>query len=101
MLSREPEELDMPLLNEANTTILKLHHFPGQYTSSVSADETSKEITEATPEGNALLEFLLSLKEEPGHDYTMWGRARELEDCIFIFIGIVKLITNSCQDLSY
>ena len=70
-----------------NTTILKLYLLSGQYTASTNPDESFKNITDATQEGKALLEFLTSIDKEPGHDYTMWGRVRELEDCLFIFIG--------------
>ena len=71
MLSRESEELDMPPPHKPNTTILKIRRFPGHCTAPLSSGESSEEITEATPEGNALLEFLLSFKKEPKHDYPM------------------------------
>ncbi len=75
---------------DLNTTILKLDHLPGQYTTLLSTGSEppyGEEITVTTPEGKALLEFLISIEEEPGHDYTMWGRIREFEDCLLVFVG--------------
>ena len=97
-LERKSEELELPPPAEPNTTLMKLHHLPGQYTSLFDFDDPPlEEIPQTTPEGRALLGFLLSLEKEPGHRSTTWGRAEELDDHIFILIGIVG-ITKVCPN---
>lgn len=82
------ERFNLAPPKEPNTTMLKLDCLPGQSSSLVcTCSEGNDEITDATPEGKALLDFLCLMVKEPGHENIVWGRARELEDCILIFLG--------------
>ncbi|KAL8780911.1 MAG: hypothetical protein Q9213_006251 [Squamulea squamosa] len=88
---------------ECNTTILKLKLSPGRYTVSVSdgGGEICQEIEDTSPEGQALLDFLTSVAQEPGHDYIMWARAREFTHCLFIFIELLTWVIPSSLDPTY
>lgn len=88
MFPHTSEGLDMAPSKERNTTMLKLDCLPGRSAGLVDTySEGFDEITDATSEGKALLDFFYSLEKEPGHDLTLWGRVEELEDQFLVFIG--------------
>ncbi|KAL9035063.1 MAG: hypothetical protein Q9180_005058 [Flavoplaca navasiana] len=72
-----------------NTTLLGFRIPPEQLTAQILdiPEKPLRVITDTTPEGKALLEFLLPITKEPEYDYITWGAARELADCLFILIG--------------
>ncbi|KAL8898434.1 MAG: hypothetical protein Q9207_006701 [Kuettlingeria erythrocarpa] len=68
--------------------MLKLDCLPGQSVGLFcTCSEGKDEFTDTTPEGKAFLDFLYLMAKEPEYDHTMWGRVRESEDCILIFLG--------------
>ncbi|KAL8649956.1 MAG: hypothetical protein Q9226_005353, partial [Calogaya cf. arnoldii] len=72
-----------------NTAMLVYNISPEQCIARVPEipERPYKLITTATQEGKALLDFFSPIAKEPGFDYIMWGQARELPECLFIFIG--------------
>ncbi len=88
MLSHKYEKFDLAPPRDPNTTMLKLDCLPGQSVGLFcTCSEVKDEFTDTTPEGKALLDFLYLMAKEPGYDNMMWGRVRESEDCILIFLG--------------
>lgn len=89
MLAQQYENRDAAPPIEPDTTILKLHCFPGQCSSivSTSPEEPFGDISEATVEGKAMSAFLHWIGREPGHDFTMWSRVQEVGGDLIIFIG--------------
>lgn len=92
-----------------NTTLLGFRRPPEQLTAWILdiSEKPLRVITDTTPEGKALLDFLLPITKEPEYDYISWGQARELPDYLFVFIGkhhnvhfftIRKTILISLQD---